>query len=216
MKRWLSWVQGAACVAALLLGTPFAHAAPSMSGATGMIRIPSADVLRPAHYSFGYYYRQDHQNGVAALGLPAGLEVSAAVPWYIGESRPVIMNAKISLNQESLLIPALAFGVEDLGGRDRRSFYGVLSKALPFGLRIHVGAGSGRFDGMFGAVEKVLNPTSLRKQNAGSFPVTSLIVEMDGYKMNYGARLSLAHGLRLDAGWMGRHQQMYMGLTYTN
>ena len=68
---------------------------------------------------------------------------------------------------------------------------------------------------MFGAIEKVLNPTSLRKHSTG-FPVTSIIVEMDGYKMNYGARLTLARGLRLDGGWLGRDEKVYLGLTYTN
>ena len=57
---------------------------------------------------------------------------------------------------------------------------------------------------------------SLRQKKHSGFPVTSLIVEMDGKKMNYGARLRLAQGLRLDTGWLGQEQRVYLGLTYTN
>jgi len=190
-------------------------AAPSMSGSTGMILIPSADILQPGHFSTGYYNWQEHGSAVAAAGLSSDLEISAAVPWKEGRTGAWTVNAKYNLNQEALLIPAVSIGIEDIDGRDRRSVYGVLSKALPYGLRIHLGAGTGRFEGMFGAIEKVLNPTSLRKASSG-FPVTSIIVEMDGYKMNYGARLNLARGLRLDGGWLGRDEKVYLGLTYTN
>ncbi|NMC32243.1 MAG: YjbH domain-containing protein [Veillonellaceae bacterium] len=200
----------------LLLGETTAFAAPSTSGATGLIRIPTADSLRPGHFSAGYFYWQDHSTAVAAAGLPAGLEVSAAAPWYKGATGNWTVNAKVALTQEGLLLPAIAIGAEDIGEQNQRSYYAAVSKALPFGFRIHVGAGTGRFKGMFGAVEKVLNPTSLRKKRPGGFPVTSLIVEMDGQKMNYGARMSLMHGVRLDAGWLGREQRVYLGLTYTN
>ena len=190
-------------------------ATPSMTGSTGMIRIPTADSLQMGQYSAGYYHWQDHGSVVATAGLPSGLEVSAAAPWNKGVADNWIVNAKFNLNPEMLLIPAVAIGVEDVGGQGRRSVYGVISKALPYGLRIHIGTGTGRFDGMFGAVEKVLNPTSLRKKASG-FPVTSLIVEMDGYKLNYGARMRLARGVRLDAGWLGREERIYLGLTYTH
>jgi hypothetical protein len=125
------------------------------------------------------------------------------------------VNAKFNLNPEMLLIPAVSVGVEDIGGSDRFSLYGVISKALPYGFRIHLGVGTGRFEGTFGALEKVLNPTSLRKPSSG-FPVTSVIVEMDGARMNYGARMRLAQGLRLDVGWLAQTERIYLGLTYTN
>ena len=199
-----------------LSGMPPVHAAPSMSGATGMIRIPTADTLRPGQFSAGAFMWQDHSAAVAAVGLPVGMEVSAAAPWHKGVSGNWTVNAKVGLAQEGLLIPAIAIGVEDFGEQTQRSYYATVSKALPLGFRIHVGAGTGRFKGMFGALEKVLNPTSLRQKKRSGFPVTSLIVEMDGKKMNYGARLRLAHGLRLDTGWLGQEQRVYLGLTYTN
>lgn len=202
------------CFAVPMLAVPVA-ASPSMSGSTGMIRIPAADVLPLGQFSAGYYYRQDRGSAVASIGLLPGMEVSASAPWEKGGSDAWTVNAKYNLNQEALLIPAVSIGIEDVDGRERRSVYGVLSKALPYGFRIHIGTGTGRFEGFFCAVEKVLNPTSIRKKSSG-FPVTSIIVEMDGVKLNYGARLRLANGLRLDGGWLGREEKAYIGLTYTN
>jgi hypothetical protein len=210
-RRIILW----SCVATLFLMAPV-FASPSTTGSTGMIRIPTADVLQTGHFAAGYYYWQDHGTAVAAVGLPSGLEVSAAAPLNPGGSEVWTGNVKYNLNQEALLIPAVAIGMEDIGGQGRRSVYGVISKALPYGFRVHIGTGTGRFDGMFGSIEKVLNPTRLRKKKTSGFPVTSLILEMDGHKMNYGARMRLAHGLRLDAGWLGQEERIYLGLTYTN
>ena len=202
-------------VLTLFVATVNGEAAPSMTGSTGMIRMPTADSLRLGHFSAGYFYWNDHGSGVVAVGLPRGVEISAALRSNVANPDTAIVNVKFNLNQEALLYPAVAIGVEDIDGRDRRSVYGVLSKALPYGFRIHIGTGTGRFEGMFASLEKVLNPVSLRKKNSG-FPVTSLIVEMDGYKMNYAARMRLAQGLRLDAGWLGKEERVYCGLTFTN
>ncbi len=200
---------------AFLLTTTTVIAAPSMTGSTGMIRVPTADSMRLGQFSAGYFYWNENGSGVVAVGLPRGVEISAALRSNVGNPDTAIYNVKFNLNQEALLYPAVAIGVEDIDGRDRRSVYGVLSKALPYGFRIHIGTGTGRFEGMFASLEKVLNPVSLRKKNSG-FPVTSLIVEMDGYKMNYAARVRLAQGLRLDAGWLGKEERVYCGLTFTN
>ena len=180
-----------------------------------MIRMPTADSLRPGQFSAGYFNWNEQVSGVVAVGLPRGVEVSAALRHNVGSADTAIYNVKFNLNQEALLYPAVAIGVEDIDGRDRRSVYGVLSKELPYGFRIHIGTGTGRFEGLFASLEKVLNPGSIRKKHSG-FPVISLIVEMDGYKMNYAARLRLAQGLRLDAGWLGKEERVYCGLTFTN
>ena len=200
---------------AFLLTTTAVLAAPSMTGSTGMIRVPTADSMRLGQFSAGYFYWNEHGSGVVAVGLPRGVEVSAAVRRNAGDNDTALYNVKFNLNQEALLYPAVAIGVEDIDGQERRSVYGVLSKALPYGFRIHIGTGTGRFEGMFASLEKVLNPVSIRKKHSG-FPVTSLIVEMDGYKMNYAARMRLAQGLRLDAGWLGKEERVYCGLTFTN
>ena len=54
-------------------------AAPSLSGSTGMIHIPTADSLRFGQFSAGYYYWHENAAAVAAVGLPRGVEISAAL-----------------------------------------------------------------------------------------------------------------------------------------
>ena len=208
-------IRGVMIAYALVVLAAPVTAAPSLSGSTGMIHIPTADSLRFGQFSAGYYYWHENGAAVAAAGLSRGVEISAVLQRKDGMPDTGIVNLKFNLNQEALLYPAVAIGIEDIDGRGRRSVYGVLSKALPYGFRIHIGTGTGRFDGMFAALEKVLNPVSLRKKQTG-FPVTSLILEMDGYKMNYGARMRLAQGMRLDAGWLGKDERVYFGLTFTN
>ena len=202
---WLVWWGSHTIVAA----------APSQLGPTGMIRIPTADALRLGQFSAGYFVWRESGAGVIAAGLPRGIELSAATRRRDNFADTSSINIKFSLNQEALLYPAVAIGVEDIAGQERRSVYGVISKTLPYGFRIHIGTGTGRFEGMFGALEKVLNPTPIKSKAAG-FPVTSLILEMDGSHLNYGARMRLAHGLRLDLGWQGRDEKAYLGLSFTN
>ena len=200
----------------ILIGmTVMVEAAPSMSGSTGMIRIPTADSLRLGQFSAGYYSWDNQSVAVAGVGLPWGLELSAAAPWQSSRSEDWTVNAKFNLNQEALLYPAVSVEIEDIDGKNRRSVYGVISKTLPYGFRVHIGTGTGRFEGMFGGIEKVLNPTPIRRKHVG-FPVTSVLVELDGYKMNYGLRFRLAKGLRLDAGWQGRDEKVYWGISFTH
>lgn len=198
-----------------LLAAGTAAAAPSQTGTTGLIRTPTADVLRTGQYAAGYFGWQDQGRGVLAASPVKGLELSGAALWRNGSPDSGPVNAKIALLPEELLLPGLALGIEDIAGVSRRSVYGVISKSLPFGFRIHIGTGTGRFDGMFGAVEKVLNPVSVKGGKSG-FPVTSLLVEMDGQKMNYGLRLRLDRGLRLDCGYLLQEEKAYLGLTYTH
>ena len=189
-------------------------AAPTISGSTGLIRAPSADVLRQGQFSGGYYFWPEANSAVFVVNAVQGLELGLVQPYQHGTSDPISLNFKYALMPESVLLPAIAIGVEDIDGRNRRSVYGVISKGLPFGFRLHLGTGTGHFDGFFFGLEKVLNPASLRSVRRG-FPVTSLIVEFDGNHMNYGARFTMARGLRLDTGWQTGNGTIYLGMTFT-
>ncbi|HBS59184.1 MAG TPA: hypothetical protein DEA44_07955, partial [Firmicutes bacterium] len=95
----------------------------------------------------------------------------------------------------------------------QRSAYIVGSKALPLGVRVHYGLGDGRYDGVFGGIEKTINPLGvLTGDNA--FPATTLIAEYDGDDFNVGARLSLVSGVKIDAGWQDM-KDFYVGFSIT-
>lgn len=206
MKRILF---GISCV--LLLSSAPVFAAPSVNGSTGLINNPSADVLREGEFSLGYYHLKDGGVGIFNTNVLPKLELGVAGFRYDGRDNENYINAKFSVVPETVLSPGLALGVEDISGSNKRSAYAVASKALPLGFRIHAGVGDGRFNGVFGGIEKTINPIGITGNNA--FPATTLIAEYDGKNMNYGARMSIVPGLKLDAGW--RNHDGYFGVSYT-
>lgn len=199
---------------ALIVSTATAFAAPSVNGSTGQINNPSADVLQEGQFSAGYYHLKDGGAGVLNVSLLPNLELGVAGFRYDDSSaNKTYVNAKLGLLPETILTPGVAVGVEDIAGERSRSYYAVASKALPFGFRIHAGVGNGRFDGTFAALEKTINPVSVLTGN-NAFPATTLIAEFDGRRMNYGARMSIVPGLKVDAGW--RDRSAYFGISFTN
>lgn len=201
---------GISCVLLLVAAPVFA--APSINGSTGLINTPSADVLREGEFSLGYYHLKDGGVGILNANVAPNLELGIAGFRYDGQDNKNYVNAKFSLAPETVFTPGLAIGIEDIGNTDKRSAYAVASKALPFGFRMHLGAGSGRYNGVFAGLEKTLNPVRVITGN-NTFPATTLIAEYDGKYMNYGARMSITPGLKLDAGWRNHHG--YVGMSYT-
>lgn len=198
---------------ALIVSVAPAFAAPSVNGATGQINNPSADVLQQGQFALGYYHLKNGGVGVFDVSLLPNLEVGAAGFRYDNGGRnKTYVNAKLGLLPETILTPGVAVGVEDIAAERERSAYAVASKALPFGFRIHAGVGNGRFDGVFASLEKTINPVSVISGN-NTFPATTLIAEFDGRNMNYGARISIVPGLKVDAGW--RDHAAYFGVTFT-
>jgi len=198
---------------ALLLTTVPVLAAPSVNGPTGLINSPTADVLRSGQFSLGYYNLKNGGVGSFNTNVAPNLELGVATFRYDGQNSKNYINAKFAVVPETILAPGLAIGVEDIASSDKRSAYAVASKALPFGFRIHAGAGGGRFSGVFAGIEKTINPLSIITGN-NAFPATTLIAEYDGKTMNYGARLSIVPGLKLDAGL--RNHDGYIGISFTN
>jgi len=200
------------CALTFAASSPVVAAAPSVYGSTGMIANPSADVLREGQFSLGYFHFQDKTNGSFEINLADRLEIGLARIHYDSRGTDTVFNAKYSLLSESLLAPGLAVGVENGFHGGQRSLFAVASKGLPFGLRLHVGAGNGRFDGAFAGLEKTWNPVGAVTGN-NVFPATTLLLEFDGRRMNYGARLALLPGLKMNAGWQDHH--FYTGITFT-
>lgn len=197
----------------MLTFTAAAGAAPSISGSTGLIDNPSADTLRNGQFSIGYYQLNDGGVGVFNMNLMKNLEVGVAGFRYDNSADSTLLNAKLSLLPETVVTPGLAVGIEDAAAERKRSVYAVASKALPLGFRIHAGIGNGRFDGVFASLEKTINPISIITGN-NAFPATSLILEFDGKNTNYGARMAVVPGVKVDAGW--RDHYWYLGASFTN
>lgn len=194
--------------ALLLLLNNSTYAAPATTGSTGMIDTPTADVLREGQFSLGYYNLHEGKTESIGFNAAKNLEVSVARTEFDFADKTTYVNAKYAVKSEGVLTPGIAIGVEDIGDKDDRTAYAVVSKGLPLGIRAHVGIGNGRYDGMFYALEKNITPIAIK----GVFPDTTLIIENDGHNMNYGMRMSVVPGLKVNAGW--RDKETYVGVTY--
>ena len=184
------------------------QAASSTYGSTGLINTPSADVVRQGQFYVGYYNLNEGNSITVGTSLAKKLEVSMAAIKYDEADTKTYLNAKYAIMQEGVLVPGIAVGIEDVTDKNDRTAYVAVSKALPFGIRLHAGYGNGRYDGMFYGLEKQIVPSIV----GGVFPDTSLIIEHDGHDMNYGLRMSLVSGLKINAGW--RDKETYVGVTY--
>lgn len=190
-----------------------ANAAPAIDGPTGLIAVPSADTLREGQFSLGYYKLDDSRTGSFNMSLTNQLEVGINGFHYGNRDNDYLLNAKFSIFPETVLTPGLAVGVMDVADKKERTAYAVVSKALPLGFRLHAGVGNGSYDHGFAAIEKTINPLHILTGN-NVFPATTLIAEYDGKKFNYGARMSVLPGLKLDAG--RRQDSTYFGISFTN
>lgn len=193
-------------------GATVSLAAPSINGPTGLINVPSADVLHDGQYSIGYYNLKEGGAGSFNFNLARNLEVGVTGFSFDNHDRNALVNAKYALLPETILTPGLSVGIEDFADKNSRTSYAAVSKALPFGFRIHAGYGNGRIDGLYYGIEKTLNPVSILT-GSNAFPATTLILEHDGKHTNYGARLAVAGGLKVDAGW--RNSDFYVGMSLT-
>lgn len=186
---------------AVVLSSAGAQAAPNLQGETGLIQTPSADVLRNGQFGAGYFSERDGYRISAGAGFANKVEFSwSGVRPEQGGNRNEL-NVKFGLIGEKVLLPGVVFGVSDLTAERQRSYYAVTSKSLPFGYRLHIGAGNGRYDGVFAGVEKRF------------FPGITTIVEYDGRHFNFGGRISSGAGVQWHAGWRQGDKKSYFGVT---
>lgn len=179
-----------------------ASAAPSIGGSTGNLVTPSADFMREGQFHAAWIDEPDGGHAfAAAFPLSRRLEISG-IQHHFGGRQEATLGLKYALVTESVLVPGIAVGAEDLTNERERSAYAVVSKTLPLGIRVHAGMGSGRYKKGIAALEMRLNPTGI----AGLFPDTSVFWEHVNSHTAYGLRVSLFRGIKVAAGVDGhRH-----------
>ena len=182
-------------------------AQPSLNGATGLLELPTADVVKKESFGIGIYSADDVKIRNMDYGLAEKLEVSFANEKHDIEQINKF-NVKYVLLSETVLTPGLAVGINDLTGKSERSTFAVVSKGLPLGFRVHAGIGSGDFEKGFVALEKNITPLL----GANVFPSTTLLVEYNDNNINYGMRMSIVPDLKLNLG--RSDHKTFIGLTY--
>ena len=182
-------------------------AQPSLNGATGLLELPTADVVKKESFGVGVYSADDVKIRNMGYGLAEKIEVS-----FANEKQDIEQinkfNVKYVLLSETVLTPGLAVGINDLTGKSERSTFAVVSKGLPLGFRVHAGIGSGDFEKGFVALEKNITPLL----GANVFPSTTLLVEYNDNNINYGMRMSIVPDLKLNLG--RSDHKTFIGLTY--
>lgn len=175
-----------------------AWAAVSLHGTIGGVDTPSSDVLRFGQYIlFGASLEQESRVGIGFSVVPR-LEITAFHAGRPGVYQPSF-GIKYALREEGILKPGLAMGITDAANRVERSAYAVMSKGLPKGIRVHLGWGTGFYEGAFCSFEKQLSASK-----SAAFSPVALVVEYSGKNMKYGVQAALDQDVSITAGWRGR------------
>jgi membrane-associated phospholipid phosphatase len=202
------------------LAGPAFGAEPSVSGQTGLISMPDARIAPEGSWRTGLSFMRPYQALWTSVALFPWLEPSARftriyhVPGFAenpegfgagyGDYKDKSFDLKLRAFPERGIWPAIALGVQDLGGGTGlfRGKYAAASKRLGE-LDLTLGYGRERFDGVFGGL----------RWTPSAAPSWSLVAEYDAYDYpkDRFADLSgaaaykkdLALGLEYRWGWLG-------------
>lgn len=206
-------------VTLLIAASVAAHARPSLVGPSGLIMIPTAEVLGMAQWNVGLATMQVEEGAdenllCANVGLIPNLEVGFTREDFKEGEAETLVNAKLAL---PLLLPgkiSLAAGVVDLTDQVDRSVYVVASHTLGAGLvkvpgkmsmpQLHVGIGGGRFDGLFAGISAMVDRR------------VEVMAEFDGDDINFGGRWTVAPNLDATITALHGLEDFGLGLTLSS
>lgn len=207
-------------ICGLLIGLILGGVNPALAvgtfGGTDLINIPNSSVLPHGHYSLGMHLSErNHTKFQADLGLVPNLEIGAVVDFW-PKDKDATLRLKYRLVPETRDSIGLAIGVQDLG-RDKFTSYLVAGDTLPeYGIRWHLGFGTGGLDGIFAGITKVYNSVNIREGKRNSvLPRVILIGEYDGSGLNLGTRIDLSMGIFFDLA-VTDMRDFTVGVSYNN
>lgn len=210
----------AAVVILTLLALPaLGSAAPSLTGPTGLVLIPTASTLGMAQWDVGAagVWADDDANSsilYANVGLISGLEAGFTREKLESAEAETLLNAKLHLLAPPVGKLKLAAGMIDITDQVDRSPYIVLTHTLGAGIltrvgpvalpQVHVGVGGGRLDGLFAGVSTTVN----RRWN--------LMAEYDGEHFNAGARTPVATNVEATVAVLDGLENVAAGLSFSS
>lgn len=177
--------------------------AATITGSTGLIRIPNADTLKPQSLEACAHVFADQSVLSLSFGLVPQVELAVNTG---GRHNTIDVTLKGAVTPETKEAPGIAVGL------DNGSAYLVFSRSFS-GARGHVGFGNGRFNGLFMGLSLLLNPVSVTQKGKAS-PATTLMVEHDGSGVNAGARIAFTPEFKVDVAILDMEAAM-LGLSYT-
>ncbi len=170
-------------------------------GATGLITMPTADVLAESRLNLAYQhiFSQPGEDLITtSYGIRKGVQVGGQITWNqeAGVGFQPTLKANL-LSEQGAYQPLLSAGVK---GRDD-NLYLVASKMIPeYGFRVHLGVGEEKIfkDHVGLGVSKILNPVVISSGESGfQVPHINLQAEYNG-GLNLGTELRFGSGIKAD------------------
>ncbi len=178
----------------------------SIFGPTGLLRVPSADVVSAPGVVGSVYFVNDLATAAAVnVGLLPNVEITPGWVDPDGGDSSLMLSGKWQIWGEERGRPALAVGLIDATDEFDSTLYGVVQKGFSFGqtgVNVMAGVGTRRafLDGFFCGAEFMLRDG------------VSAMVEYDGEDVNIGARWAVADRMVLTVGLV--NEDLGAGLQY--
>lgn len=187
-----------------------AQATPTVLGPTGLMFVPTADVLPNGGFNFALNRAWETNYLTFNMSLIDNLEFGVTALSGDGWS-DTLANLKFRLMPETKTGPAVAVGVNDLADDDGRDAYVSLTKNLAsVGFRGTIGLGS---DGLLAGISKELNAVSISKSGRGGAPGVTFMAELYDDDLNVGVNIGLSPELRAHV-YLYDLNEAVLGLSY--
>ena len=188
VKQRFTAIAALILVAAVLAFGPSPAGAATLTGASGLIYIPSADTLGTGDAEIGVRFTDGKLTTSLTYGVFERIEVGINNVKKGAEPAGLGLVLKGAVFEETAERPAVAVGFET--GQS----YVVVSKRLAPRVRAHAGFGSGELEGLFAGVSLVVSTTS-----SGSIsPATTLLAEVTPEGLNAGVRMVFSPVVSVD------------------
>lgn len=168
-------------------------AAGTISGATGLITMGTADTLSQGSLELGLREYRDHFAVTALYGIVPDVEVGIHMPLADDKVDRAGLVIKGVITPETSQAPGVAIGFET------DQSYVVASKRLAPRLRVHAAYLHGDVRGPAAGIAYTLSTTSLSRSGMPS-PATTLLLEYTPEGVHAGARLLFGTLLSVDVG----------------
>lgn len=207
-RRTLALAAG--LILALAVAALPAAASPTVEGPTGLMFVPTADVLPNGGFNFALHRAWDSTFVTFNTSMMENLEFGVtSVSWERGSDARG--NIKFRLMAETRQNPSVAVGVADLADDLDRSVYVVATKNLSgAGFRGTIGLSS---KGLLAGLAKELNTVSVSNGARRGAPGAVFMAELDGSALNVGVGITLAPAVRANI-YLYDLRTAVLGLSY--
>lgn len=188
-------LQGFFAAALLFAASVQPAVAATFTGVSGMLTVPTADVLPEGAIEGGIRLVGDDMTAAIALGALPNVEVALNNVSETAGIEEIGFAVKGLVFAETAREPGVAAGFES------ERAYIVVSKRLAPRFRAHAGYAYGERSGVFGGASYAL-ATASSGRSALRVPATTAMFEYTPDGLNVGARMVFAPALSVDVGLM--------------